>query len=258
MNWNQFRGWLNGGEMNNFQGEIWKEIAGSHFGAERVIWHIVNEMEVNSDNKFDRNSNNTSHSPPWQSHPCSCRKPSWRSRMTWVSWWSSPWSSCHRLQPDGSPCALVLIKMCFDDDLDQKCCLIGLGKKTDEQTYTYALVLSLSFTVSSIFRTRITCLSPFYWRQFHVPQRFQSIPTKKWTRSHLCPPLVKLVITKCTIDNIKCNYANALIFRCKSTADLACFKQTDKIFLMSSRCGGWGGITKNVSWSDRKNRSKID
>ena len=114
---------INGDEMNNFQGEIWKEIAGSHFGAERVIWHIVNEMEVNSDNKFDRNSNNTSHSPPWQSHPCSCRKPSWRSRMTWVSWWSSPWSSCHRLQPDGSPCALAwskcplmmtLIKMLFD------------------------------------------------------------------------------------------------------------------------------------------------
>ena len=101
---------INGDEMNNFQGEIWKEIAGSHFGAERVIWHIVNEMEVNSDNKFDRNSNNTSHSPPWQSHPCSCRKPSWRSRMTWVSWWSSPWLSCHRPQPDGSPCALAWSK----------------------------------------------------------------------------------------------------------------------------------------------------
>ena len=113
-----------------------------------------------------------------------------------------------------------------------KCALIGLGKKTGEQTYTYALVLSLSFAMSSIFRTRITCLSPFYWRQFHVPQRFQSIPTKKWTRSHLCPPLVKLVITNFTIDNIKCDYANALIFRCKSTADLACFKQTDNFFLM--------------------------
>ena len=113
-----------------------------------------------------------------------------------------------------------------------KCCLICHGEKTGEQTYTYALVLSLSFTMSSIFRTRITCLSPFYWRQFHVPQRFQSIPTKKWTRSHLCPPLVKLTMTKCTIDNIKCDYANALIFRCKSTADLACFKQTDNFFLM--------------------------
>ena len=142
-----------------------------------------------------------------------------------------------------------------------KCCLIGLGKKTDEQIYTYALVLSLSFTVSSIFRTRITCLSPFYWRQYHVPQRFQSIPTKKWTRSHLCPPLVKLTMTKCTIDNIKCDYANALIFRCKSTADLACFKQTDKFFLchrgVAPHCGGCGGITKNFSWSDRKNRLKL-
>ena len=134
-----------------------------------------------------------------------------------------------------------------------KCCLIGLGKKTDEQIYIYALVLSLSFTMSSIFRTRITCLSLFYWRQFHVPQRFQSIPTKKWIRSHLCPPWVRLVITNCTIDNIKCDYANALIFRCKSTADLACFKQTDKFVFDVIMVWGWGDNEKCfLVWSKKK------
>ena len=119
-------------------------------------------------------------------------------------------------------------------------------------TASYALVLSLSFAMSSIFRTRITCLSLFYWRQFHVPQRFQSIPTKKWTRSHLCPPLVKLVITKCTTDNIKCDYASAIIFRCKSTADLACFKQTDKFVFDVIMVWWWGDNEKCfLVWSKK-------